>query len=187
MNYLRRSDLGAEIWFWPLTWRDSVHHSRGGVSVHSVLAGACGSCPSHLSGPAPDRRQETGWAQNPQSLFSKVPLLQAGPISSKWRTSWNSTASAGNQFFKHTSQWETFTNQTMNHAEKRDRGVCCCPFILVLLLLFFFATCSWGSILIFKGELRIFLLKIQFTKHLDVLSQGLAKRNCLGDVIWLIV
>lgn len=186
MNYLRRSDLWEEIWFWPLTWRDSVHHSRGGVSVHSVLAGACGSCPSHLSGPAPDRRQETGWAQNPQSLFSKVPLLQAGPHllqrdnllkqHRQLEISSSSTQASGRHL-----QIKPWTMQ------KNETGVSAVALLFWYYYYFFFAACSWGSILIFKGELRIFLLKIQFTKHLDVLNQGLAKRNCLGDVIWLIV
>ena len=182
MNYLRRSDLGEEIWFCPLEWRDTVHHSRGGVLVHTVQGGACGSCPSHLSGPAPDTRQETGWAQNPQSLFSKVPLLRAGPhllqrvnlLKQHHQLGNNSSTTQASGRHLQIKRW---TVQT-----KWGRGVFCCPFILV-----FFAACSWGSILIFKGELNFFLLKIQFTKHLDILSQGLAKRNCLGDVIWLIV
>lgn len=182
MNYLRRSDLREEIWFWPLVWRDTVHQSRGGVLVHTVLAGACGSCPSHLSGLTPDTRQETGWAQNPQSLFSKVPLLRAGPhllrrvnlLKQHRQLGTNSSTTQASGRHLQIKPW------TMQ--KKRGRGVFCCPFILV-----FFAACSWGSILIFKGELIFFLLKIQFMKHLDVLSQGLAKRNCLGDVIWLIV
>lgn len=71
--------------------------------------------------------------------------------------------------------------------QKNETGVSAVALLFWYYYYYYFAACSWGSILIFKGELRIFLLKIQFTKHLDVLSQGLAKRNCLGDVIWLIV
>lgn len=155
MNYLRRSDLGEEIWFWPLVWRDTVYHSRGGMLVHTVLAGACGSCPSHLSGPAPDTKQETGWAQNPQSLFSKVPLLQAGPhllqkvnlLKQHHQLGTNSlTMQASGRHL----QIKLWTMQKKK-KKKQGRGVFCCPFILV-----FFAACSWGSILIFKGELVFF-------------------------------
>jgi hypothetical protein len=47
-----------------------------------------------------------------------------------------------------------------------------------------FVADSRVPVLIYKTELRIFLLKIQFTKHLDVLSLGLAKRETAWELLF---
>lgn len=115
----------------------------------------------------------------------KCHFCRLGPIFSKGITSWNSTASWKSVLQAHKPVGDIYKSNR-EPCRKTRQGCLLLPFYFGIIY-FFFAACSWGSILIFKGELRIFLLKIQFTKHLDVLNQGLAKRNCLGDVIWLIV